>query len=142
VPWWTSVDPDAIKHIGDTATLGGYAAPQAARFVLEFHAEKVDEFCLAVAKRVDAMLAQQVPGWEPSGPLHVVFFNSLNGAVGSTGLHLKDRLEPLLRGQGRAVRILQVAALLADRGRVTSRAQARALQQAGLTEIFIRSLAW
>lgn len=140
--WWLSVDPNAIRHIGDTGKLGGYAAPQAARFVLEFHGDKVEEFTLAVANRADAMLAQQVPGWEPSGPLQIVIFNSVNGAVGSTALHLKDLLEAALRRQGRSVRVLQVAALLADRGRVINRSQARALQQAGLTEILTRSLEW
>lgn len=140
--WWNAVDPEAIKHIGDTGKLGGYAAPQAARFVLEFHNEKVEEFCLAVTNRADAMLLLQLPEWEVSGPLQLVLFNSINGAVGSTALHVKDRFEVLLRRPNLPVRILQVAALLADRGRVINRAQARALQQSGLTEVFNRSLAW
>lgn len=104
---------------------------------MEFNIKQLDDFCLRVATGIEAMRRAECLGWESVGPLQIVVMRSLNGAVGSAGLHLVDRLRRLVRPPSRVV---DMPALLADRGRVTDRREARALQQCAMAEIFNRSL--
>jgi len=130
---WTYVDPEQIQSVDDTAKLGGYACPQVARAVEELYVSMLDEFLRLMVRQIDLMRRTPVPGWERAGgPLHVFGFASQNGAVGSTALHIVDRLAARLTPP---FRIVFVPLLLADQGRVTDRAVAAALQHAGLTEI-------
>jgi hypothetical protein len=132
-PMWAAVDPEQIAEIKDTAKLGGYANPQVARAVEELYASMLDEFLRLVVRQIEVMRRTPVPGWERAGgPLHIFVFASQNGAVGSTALHVVDRLAPRLTPP---FRIVFMPLLLADQGRVTDRAVASALQHAGLTEI-------
>lgn len=134
---WQAVDPAVISHVIDTGEIGALASPQVARFAAEFNIKQLDDFSLRVATRIEAMRRAEVPGWQAIGPLQVVVMRSLNGAVGSAGLHFVDRLRELLKPP---YRIVDMPALLADRGRVTNREEARALQQCAMAEILNRSL--
>lgn len=136
-PMWIPVDPEQIKHVVDTSKLGGFACPLVARAVMELYAKHVDEFLRVLVQQVETARQATVPGWERTGgPLHVFVYASLNGAVGSTAMHVIDRLGPRLKPP---FRVVFVPLLLADEGRVTDRAVAGALQHAGLTEILQRS---
>lgn len=134
---WESVDPNQIKAIQDTGKLGGFACPPAARAVQELYAPLLEEFLREFVEDVEAMKRKTVAGWERAGgPFHLYVFASLNGAVGSTAMHVVDRLHDLLKPP---YRVIFIPLLLADHGRVTDRAVAKALQHAGLTEILQRS---
>lgn len=136
-PMWEAVDPAQIKDIEDTSKLGGFACPQVARAVQELYQQQVDEFLRLLVQQIETARRATVAGWDRTGgPLHVFIFASQNGAVGSTALHVIDRLAPRLKAP---VRIVFVPLLLADQGRVTDRAVASALQHAGLTEILQRA---
>lgn len=134
---WEAVDPAVIGHVVDTGEIGALASPQVARFASEFNKKQLDDFCMRVATRAETMRHTEVPGWELVGPVQLVVMRSLNGAVGSAGLHVVDRLRNLLRPP---YRVIDMPALLADRGRVTNRNDARALQQCAMAEILNRSL--
>ena len=131
-----AVDLDEVRDIVDTSELGGWASAQVARFALEFSLPKVDEFCLQLAMAVESTRRREVPGWIIADPLQVIVLRSVNGAVGTAGLHVVDRLHRSLRPP---FRIVDMPALLADRGRVTNRAEARAIQHAALHEVLLRS---
>jgi hypothetical protein len=134
---WASVDPNQIRTITDTGKLGGFACPPAARAVQELYADLLDEFLRKFVEDVGAMKRRTVAGWERAGaPFHLYVFASLNGAVGSTAMHVVDRMHGLLKPP---FRVIFVPLLLADHGRVTDRAVAKSLQHAGLTEILQRS---
>jgi hypothetical protein len=136
-PMWAAIDPEQIKDIENTAKLGGFACPQAARAVQEMYRSVLDEFLRRVAQQAETMRRTTVPGWERTGgPLHVFVYASQNGAVGSTAMHVIDKLAPRLTAP---VRVVFVPLLLADHGRVTDRRVASALQHAGLTEILQRA---
>lgn len=136
-PLWKVVDPREIEGIDDTSKLGGWANPQVARAVEEFLGAQVAEFMLRLAKQIEAMKRATFPGWERTGgPLHIHVYASPCGAVGSTALHLVDKLQPLLKPP---FRIIVTWLLLADAGRVTDRDVARALQHAALTEVLLRT---
>lgn len=135
-PWWKPVDPQVVAHIDDTGELGGWASAQVARFAFEFYRERVSEWALAVAARIDEMRHAVVQGWEAKGPVQLLVMRSLNGAVGSSSLFVIDELRRHLPPSSR---VIDMPALLADRGRVTNRQEARAIQQAALLDILDRS---
>src|ERR1051325_8207505 len=119
-PMWTAVDPEQISAIEDTAKLGGSACPRVARSVEELYEPVLDEFLRLVVRQVETVRRTPLPGWvRIGGSLHVFVFASQNGAVGSTALHVIDRLAPRLTPP---FRIVFVPLLLADQGRVTDRA--------------------
>lgn len=134
---WGAVDPAVIGHVVDTSEIGALASPQVARFAIEFNVTQLNDFSLRVATSIEAMRHAEVLGWELMGPMQLVVMRSLNGAVGTAGLHFVDRLRGLLRPP---YRVIDMPALLADRGRVTDRREARALQQCAMAEILNRSL--
>lgn len=136
-PMWAAIDPVQIEKVEDTAKLGGFACPQVALAVQELYRAQMDEFLRLLAQQIETIKRTTVQGWERNGgPFHVYVFASQNGAVGSTAMHVIDRLSPRLKPP---VRIVFVPLLLADQGRVTDRAVASALQHAGLTEILQRT---
>lgn len=134
--WWDAVDPDVVSAFSDTRELGGWAVPQVARLALLVHEAVVETELRALRDRILTLERAQFEGWRREGPLHVVFMRSGNGAVGSSSLHLKDRLMELLPSE---TRVIDMVELLADHGRVTNQSEARALQQCALIEILCRS---
>jgi hypothetical protein len=137
-PLWDRVDPEQVVDVTDTSKLGGYAAPQVSSLVQELYESSLMEFLRDVAKGIERRRRTPASGWETVGPLHVQIFAGQNGSVGSTALHIADRLQPLLQPP---YRITVCWLMLADRGRVTDRRVAMALQHAALTETHHRARA-
>ena len=88
------------------------------------------------ADRLPGIASIGFPGCSADAILMLLDSASQNGAVGSTAMHVIDRLALRLTPP---FRIVFVPLLLADQGRVTDRAVASALQHAGLTEILQRA---
>lgn len=136
---WEFVDSEEIRDVKDTRLLGGYANPQVARAAQEFFSDLIDNFLRSLAEDIERMTRLSHPGWKPSGAVQIHVYAGQNGAVGSTALHLVDRLYPALVSLNVPMRIVHHPLLMADHGRVVDREAARALTHAAMAEIHVRS---
>lgn len=134
---WEAVDRDAVGSLDvSSQDIGGYASPAVTRLAQLVYPDRIEEFAIAVAQLADSLGTNSGGGWQCSDPgLVVMSFASPCGAVGSTALHLLDALKQRLTPP---FWILHFSLLIAERGRVVSRAEARALQFAFLKEFDIR----